>query len=147
MSLVYALFDWLAACLSTYFPQEYVRAPVMDCGTSRAVRQESNWKCEQWMCRYTGKMVGGVCAGQCAQVRLILVKENCHILRAYHTSNWLCCPVRTTATTTTTMTKEFIKVLFQTYYNNLLFQQAIVAHSHSDVNNMKRYYQYTVHWI
>jgi len=42
-----------------------------------------------------------------------------------------------------TMT-EFIKVLSQTYCNSLLFEQATVAHSHSGVNNITRYYQYTV---
>jgi len=46
-----------------------------------------------------------------------------------------------------TTTKEFIKVLTQTYHNNLLFEQAIVAHSLSGVNNIRHYYQYTVCWI
>jgi hypothetical protein len=97
MSLVDALFDWFDACLSMYFPQECVRAPVTDCGTSRALCHDSSWKSEEWMCRYTCKMVGGVCAGQWAQVRLSSVKENCHIKRPYN-SNWLCCPVTTTTT-------------------------------------------------
>jgi hypothetical protein len=47
-------------------------------------------------------------------------------------------------TTTTTTTKEFMKVLSETYYNNLLLEQSIVAQSHSGVNNIRRYYQYTV---
>jgi len=50
MSSVYALFDWLDACLSTYFPQDYVRALVKDRGTWRALYHDSSWKYEEWMC-------------------------------------------------------------------------------------------------
>jgi hypothetical protein len=76
------------------------------------------------------------------------VKENYHIKQPYHNSNWLCCPVTTTTTTmmttTTLIMEEFIKVLSQTNCKNLLFEQAFVAHSHSGVNNIRRYCQYTV---
>ena len=119
MSLVDELFDWLDACLSTYFPQEYVRAPVTDRGKSRALCHNSSWKSEQWMCRYTCKMVGGVHAGQCTQVRLSLVKENYHIKWSYNL---------------------FIKVLSQTYCSNLLFEQAFVVRSHSAVNTFTASY-------
>jgi len=89
VGFMHYLTGWLLVCLFMYFPQEYVRVPDKDHSTSRAVCHNSSWKCEQWMCRYTCKMVGGVCAGQCAQVRLIVVKENYHINWPYRTSDWL----------------------------------------------------------